>query len=77
MVRVTLKSIIMELNIQEMQEIQAGYSVLHGIGCGISVVALGLAFAGLVTATGGAGLLIAAASYSIAPAGVLLSCAPI
>jgi len=44
------------------------------IGCALSVIGFGLAFAGLVTATGGAGLLIAAGSYSIAPAAVGVSC---
>lgn len=38
------------------------------IGCALSVVGFGLAFDGLVSATGRVGLLLAAASYSIAPA---------
>jgi hypothetical protein len=47
----------------------------NNFACAISIIGFGLAFAGLVTATGGAGLIIAAASFSIAPASAALSCA--
>lgn len=60
----------MELN--QMEEIEGGNA--KSIGCALSIIGFGLAFAGLVTATGGAGLLIAAAGYSIAPASAALSC---
>lgn len=52
----------------------SGEGMLNPFGCALSITGFGLAFAGLVTATGGAGLLIAAAGYSIAPASAALSC---
>jgi len=64
------------LSFEQMETVVGGSSVLHWIGCGFGIIGFGLAFAGLVTATGGAGLMIAAAAYSIAPASAALACIP-
>ena len=53
-----------------MEDINGG----GAIGCTLAVISFGLAFGSLVVATGGAGLYIAAAAYSIAPAAVGVSC---
>lgn len=53
------------LTFEQMESIEGGSKVLAGISCGIGIAAFGLAFAGLVTATGGTALLIAAASYRL------------
>lgn len=57
-----------------MENVEGGRSLAGKIGCGIAIAGFGLAFAGLVTATGRAALYIAAATYSIAPAAVGVSC---
>jgi hypothetical protein len=46
------------------------------LSCAFGVVGLGLATAGLIVATGGAGAVLAAVSFSIAPAATALSCLP-
>lgn len=49
-------------------------STAQNLSCALSVIGLGLAFAGLVVSTGGVGLYIAAAGYIVAPASAGLSC---
>lgn len=61
------------LELHEMENINGGLSA-GDIGCGIALVGAGIAFASLVTATGGTALILAAAGWSIAPAGAALSC---
>ncbi|MTI89023.1 MAG: hypothetical protein FH748_13780 [Balneolaceae bacterium] len=68
--------IMKALEVHQMEEIVGGDGdkVIAGIGCALGVISFGLAFASLVTATGGTALLISAAAYSIAPSAAALSC---
>ncbi len=44
------------------------------LSCGLGVLGVGIAFVGLVTATGGLGLIVAGIGFSVAPAAAGLSC---
>ena len=60
-----------------MENVEGGkWTAANTVSCAIGVIGFGIAFASLVTATGGAGLFLAAAGYSLAPAGAALSCLP-
>ncbi|NCP22464.1 MAG: hypothetical protein COZ76_09285 [Flavobacteriales bacterium CG_4_8_14_3_um_filter_35_10] len=59
------------LELNQMELVEGGFS----LGCGFAILGAGIALGSLIVATGGtAGVVLAAAGWSIAPSAVLLSC---
>ena len=60
------------MNFEQMESVNGGRTAAQWLGCGLGIVAVGISFAALVTATSGIGL--AAAGFIIAPSAAGLSC---
>ncbi|MDR2585600.1 MAG: hypothetical protein LBC84_05175 [Prevotellaceae bacterium] len=62
------------LTFEQMENVNGGASALEIISCSLGVIALVVAFIGLVTATGGLALIAGAVGFSIAPTAAALAC---
>jgi len=62
------------LHLEQMEQVNGGATTKEAIGCGLALVGFGLACVGLFFATAGVGVIIAAASYTIAPTTAALAC---